>query len=137
MRYVAADPRRSEIVSVGGESFSEGFAEGQKLQQMIYALIFSAIWIGIAIFVTLQSMTNPVTFWTTASYVGFFVVIGLCVFCAVGTGARARMRLPMVPGYKKPTDFVLTKLDIPYQKPTPPVAVSMAVAVEMTPAVAA
>jgi len=123
VRYVAADPRTSALLSIGEDTAPEGFTAKQHVLKLAFPLLFGAVWLGFSINNTLASINNSEMVWATAAFVGFFSVVGLCVFAAVGTTVRARMRLSPVPGCKdeRSKDFVLTKLDRPYQKPTPPV----------------
>ena len=116
-RYVPADPRRSTLVSIGDDD-NPGLSRAQNCKRSIAGFLFGAVFLGISLSITFQQMGNMK--WGTDAYVGFLIVCVICVFLAICTTVRARMRISACPGRpdSRTRDFVLYKLDSPYVKPS-------------------
>lgn len=118
VRYVAADPRRSVLHSVGDDVSPMDIPLKNKIMGILFGVIFGFVFFGISVRSVLQSMDQQI--WGNDAYAGFLAVVGLFAFMAVLTTVRARLRLSPIPGCKDPRtkDCILTKLDTPYQKPS-------------------
>lgn len=151
VRYVAGDPRRNALHSIGDDVEPYGFTMLQFVMKEAVGFIVAGVFSGFAFYYSITAMsrefvdedTGTTIVWATGTTVGFVVLVSICILPILVMHVRARMRLPPCPGtrckeFKDPkyADFVLTKLDTPYVKPTradaAPVAVVAAAVVPAT-----
>ena len=125
VRYVAANPRHSEIVSIGADNDPGGHTQPPKIGAMIFGGIFCGAWgVGSAV-MAIQASSK----WTGDGLVVFFVVLGIMLFLSFGALARTTLRKPPIPGCTKCDplkDAKITSLNAPYQKPQPVATVPVA-----------
>jgi len=115
VRYVSANPRRSEIVAIGADNDPAGHMRSKAVPKLA-GLVFNGIFLVVPVIMTAQMWPDL----GSNAVAAFFALVGAMVVLSLGCAARTAARQPFLPGCTRCDplkDAKITNLDAPYEKP--------------------